>query len=674
MKLYTRFICYLIFCVSLVQIYGQDNNLAWMKGGSLGEIYHLSISPNNKYILSVSAHNAKIWTIENENLLKILPSRLGYPNAPFVFSKDGNFLYYGDHKDIKCLDLAGDTVVKIYTGHKNNVYGLSLSTDGLVLLSCASDSCCIIWHLAGETAPKIIKMPEQILRVKLFENNKTFLADGWKFSYIVDAGTGRIKGKIKSGGDFSQFSNNNLMAFATGTTPGYIGTNTISVYDTSGRLIKNHSIDARDFCLTPDGKYMVVCQRKALKIFDSESGKLINAIKGIFDSPVTVSPNGKWITVNTEYSNDSLRKAGTLYIDAMDVLDFQSGKLKSVIPAKQYSFRPPAFSNDSRYLATTDLKLWDINSGNLICSFANHHSNITQIITNKKTNMVASLSELGNVFVWDLETGRRICKFRHSDNRINNIDFTEDGKNIAACSYYESPDTNSSNYMNHVQDSLSITFWNPESGKLEKEINFKVKGYFSKAISPDGNKLLLSNNGEIRIYNIFSKELLKRTNLSTDYDNGIYSPAKDYLAFEGYQEGKLTIYSVNENKLLFSVQAHRGFIRTVSWPKNEKILVSTGQDDNTLKVWEMPDGKLLKTFKLDKPDVHYGSVSPDGKYFAGSSKNGFIFIWELGNGKIVRSFHASPNYIWCVKWSADGRFVFEGDSDGTIIAWKTNLY
>ena len=34
--------------------------------------------------------------------------------------------------------------------------------------------------------------------------------------------------------------------------------------------------------------------------------------------------------------------------------------------------------------------------------------------------------------------------------------------------------------------------------------------------------------------------------------------------------------------------------------------MSTGQDDNTLKVWEMPDGKLLKTFKLDKPDDHYG--------------------------------------------------------------------
>ena len=123
--------------------------------------------------------------------------------------------------------------------------------------------------------------------------------------------------------------------------------------------------------------------------------------------------------------------------------------------------------------------------------------------------MAASLSELGNIFVWDLETGRKICKFRRSDNRINNIDFTEDGKNIAACSYYESPDTNSSNYMDHVQDSLSITFWNPESGKSEKEINFKVKGYFSKAISPDANHYCFEYWGN-KNYNLFSKEILKR--------------------------------------------------------------------------------------------------------------------------------------------------------------------
>ncbi|MGQ9644821.1 MAG: WD40 repeat domain-containing protein, partial [Ignavibacterium sp.] len=431
MILYKVFIFLFPIFFSLFQIYGQNRNLAWMKGGSLGEEYHVNISSNNKYFLSVSAHNAKLWEIENKKLLKILPSRLGYSNAPFAFSSDGKFLYYGDYADIKCIDIAADTIIKIYTGHKNNVYGLSISTDGKVLLSCASDSSCIIWHLSENFKPKTIKMPEQILKVKLFEGDKTFLAEGWGISYFVDVETGKIRTKIKSSG-FSQTSNNNLIAFATKNTSGYIGTTEISVYSTRGRLIKKHSIDARGFCLTPNEKYLVVCQTKSLKIYNAESGELINTIKGKFDLPITVSPDGKWIAAKIEYSNDSLRKAGTYYINAVGLIDFTSGEMKSILMAKQYSFSPPAFSSDSRYLATTDLKLWDINSGQLVCSFGNHNSNITKIITNNKNKFVASLSNLGEVFVWEMETGRTMCKFKHDYNVINNIDFTENGENIIA--------------------------------------------------------------------------------------------------------------------------------------------------------------------------------------------------------------------------------------------------
>jgi WD40 repeat protein len=645
-----------------------------MKGGSLGEVYQVGISPNNKYFLSVSALNAKIWTIENGNLFKILPSRLGYPNAPFVFSSDGKFLYYGDYTDIKCIYIEKDSLVKIYTSHKNNVYGLSLSTDGLALLSCASDSSCIIWDLTGDSILKVIKMPEQIKRIKLFKEDKTILADGWKFSYIVDSKTGRIKEKIKSGGDFSHSSIDNLMAFSTGTTPGYIGTNKISVYDTSGRLIKNHFISARGFCLTPDGKYLVICQSNMLKVYDSETGDLIKTIKGEFDLPVTVSPDGKWLAANMEYSNDSLRKAGTYYIHAVGLFDFKKMEQKSILIANQYSFRPPAFSNDSRFLGTTDLNLWDIDSGKLVRSFVNHHSQITKIITNDRNKLGASLSETGEVIVWESETGKTISRFKQNYNIINNIHFTEDGENIVASSYYESEDTTSNNYMDRIRDSLSITFWNVKSGKFEKEIDFRYTNNYSVSFSPEENKLFLTSEGKIKVFDIYSKELLNEFSLPDNYYDGMYSPQMNYLEFEDYQEGRITIYNIKEGKILFTVQAHRGFVRTISWSNNERILVTSGQDDNSLKVWEMPDGKLLKTFKLDKPNVHYGSVSPDGKYFAGSSKNGYIFIWELEKGEIIRTFNESSNYIWYVKWSPDGRFVFEGDSDGTVIAWRTNLY
>jgi WD40 repeat protein len=137
--------------------------------------------------------------------------------------------------------------------------------------------------------------------------------------------------------------------------------------------------------------------------------------------------------------------------------------------------------------------------------------------------------------------------------------------------------------------------------------------------------------------------------------------------------GNILVWDLQKERQLFKVQAHQGFTRTISWPFDEKILVTTGQSDNCIKVWEIPSGKLLKTVRLDVEEVHYGSVSPTGKYFAGSGKNGTVTIWDLESEKRIRSYTGYPSYIWSIAWSADEKLVYSGHRDGTIVAWETNI-
>jgi len=137
--------------------------------------------------------------------------------------------------------------------------------------------------------------------------------------------------------------------------------------------------------------------------------------------------------------------------------------------------------------------------------------------------------------------------------------------------------------------------------------------------------------------------------------------------------GNILVWDLQKERQLFKVQAHQGFTRTISWPFDEKILVTTGQSDNCIKVWEIPSGKLLKTVRLDVEEVHDGGVSPTGKYFAGSGKNGTVTIWDLESEKRLRSYSGYPSYIWSIAWSADEKLVYSGHHDGTIIAWQTNI-
>ena len=74
--------------------------------------------------------------------------------------------------------------------------------------------------------------------------------------------------------------------------------------------------------------------------------------------------------------------------------------------------------------------------------------------------------------------------------------------------------------------------------------------------------------------------------------------------------------------------------------------------DKTIRVWSVPDGKLLKVLRVPIGDGFEGSlfavaISPDGKTLAvgGWMKQQFIYTLDLVTGKILRAY--GPNVETC---------------------------
>jgi len=63
------------------------------------------------------------------------------------------------------------------------------------------------------------------------------------------------------------------------------------------------------------------------------------------------------------------------------------------------------------------------------------------------------------------------------------------------------------------------------------------------------------------------------------------------------------------------IKAHKSYVNSVSFSPDGKLLAS-GSYDNTIKLWEVATGKLLKTLEGHKDDVYSVSFSPDGKLLA----------------------------------------------------------
>jgi WD40 repeat protein len=318
-----------------------------------------------------------------------------------------------------------------------------------------------------------------------------------------------------------------------------------------------------------------------------------------------------------------------------------------------------------------ELKLWNAESCELLQTFTHHTSHIVQILCNSASNISASLSEEGKVFVWESATGKIIWGMTTEYLSGRSLSFTNDGKCLVGIGFHQRPEPSSNTFNEYIIDSLKVFKWNGLTGEKIKEQSHVWSDYALTTITPDGKKVLISSAHGLQEWDLSIDKLSKARSFEA-IESGSYSPKTNYLVIVDI--GHLQLIDLKTGQQIINTQAHHGFLRTVSWSKDEKLLITTGQDDNALKVWEIPDGRLAKTVMLDVQDVHYGSVSPTGKYFAGSGKNGMVTIWDLDTGSRIRSYSENPTYIWSIAWSADEAFVYAGHNDGTVVAWKTQLH
>jgi WD40 repeat protein/serine/threonine protein kinase len=125
---------------------------------------------------------------------------------------------------------------------------------------------------------------------------------------------------------------------------------------------------------------------------------------------------------------------------------------------------------------------------------------------------------------------------------------------------------------------------------------------------------------------------------------------------------------VENISLANTLSGHLGQVYSLAISPDGYTLAS-GSLDNTIKLWNLPNGAPQRTLMGHSDWVYSVAFSPDGKTLASSSADGTIKLWNPSSAKVRTTLEGHSDWVFSVAFSPDGRTLASGGKDKTIKLW-----
>ncbi len=137
---------------------------------------------------------------------------------------------------------------------------------------------------------------------------------------------------------------------------------------------------------------------------------------------------------------------------------------------------------------------------------------------------------------------------------------------------------------------------------------------------------------------------------------------QDLRGFEWYYLWRLT-----HSELLNL--SHAGMVSSVAFSPSGTILVTAGDADQGVKLWDVATGKELMSLKGHTKIVNQVAFSADGKKLATASNDHTARLWEVATGRELAILKPHTAEVSSVAFSPSDKILATGSYDKTIKLW-----
>lgn len=292
---------------------------------------------------------------------------------------------------------------------------------------------------------------------------------------------------------------------------------------------------------------------------------------------IAISPDGQNLISSSDFSNVKVWNLGNCQGE-------QCNTPKRILPMYALWSHSVAVSPDSKIVASgswKDIKIWNLNSGELIKDISGHLGAVYSVVFNPQGQTFATGASDDQVKIWNLETGKLLHTLSGHSDSVRTLAFSPDGKTLV------------SGGLDQV-----IKIWNVGSGckgetciSQPKNLSGHTEYISSLAISPDG-KTLVSGSADqtIKIWNLQTGELIRTLSGHSAAVLSIAINPEGTMLASGSTDKTIKLWQLNTGELLNTISGHSELVSSVAFSPNGRNLVSASKD-KTIKVWQIDQAK-----------------------------------------------------------------------------------
>ncbi|HVS37006.1 MAG TPA: hypothetical protein VMS17_15705 [Gemmataceae bacterium] len=408
--------------------------------------------------------------------------------------------------------------------------------------------------------------------------------------------------------------------------------------------------DVTPLGFSPDGKMLVGYDGASIRLFDVETGKdiLHPAGFGVDRLPTALSP-------------DSKRLACVVEDGALCVIEIPSGKpvFKQRLRKIPTVLLNPSFSPDGKNIAwfgedEKTFGLWDAASGKPVRQFRGSVDRVETLQFSPDGKHIAARcyreAHEWSIGLWDAETGKELRQLVPPSRIVGPFAFSPDGKRLAACDDRDG--------VVHV--------WDVETGEEVSRVGEHQGSVCSVAFSPDGRTAFTGcMDRVIRVWDADKGVVERRFEVGEGgalFFHIVFS-RDGTTAATGDSEGFTDIYNLVSGKERVRLNGEGGDLRRVALAPDGKTLAANGEF-NGVQLWDAQSGK--KTFRLGEETIQHFAFSSNGKALVVASvipnlNHTRMLVWDVRTGKQLHEWSVPHLPLLDVQFSLDGKLVATTD-------------